>query len=230
MNDSPSSAAVFGTGGGIGAALVAALREGGGFAQVHAFRRPDVDVTDEAGIARAAQAIAAGPQLRLAIVATGILAPEGRGPEKNVRQIDGDALAKVLRVNTIGPALVAKHVLPLLPRDGRAVFAALSARVGSIGDNRLGGWHAYRASKAALNMLVCGFAIELAQRAPEAICVSLHPGTVDTALSRPFQRGMPPEKLFTPEYSAARLLEVIAGLTPDDSGGCFDWAGERIVP
>ena len=115
---------------------------------------------------------------------------------------------------------MAKHFLPLFPRSGRAIFAALSARVGSISDNRIGGWYGYRASKAALNMILRNLAIELARKRGEAICVGLHPGTVDTGLSKPFQGSTPAEKLFTPDYSASRLLSVLDGLSPADTGAC----------
>ncbi len=135
-----------------------------------------------------------------------------------------------MRVNAIGPALVAKHLLPLLPRDGRSVFAALSARVGSIGDNRLGGWHGYRASKAALNMLLRCLHVELVRTRPEALCVGLHPGTVDTPLSRPFQRGVPEGRLFTPEDAAARLLAVLDGLRAEHGGCVLDHAGVVVPP
>jgi NAD(P)-dependent dehydrogenase (short-subunit alcohol dehydrogenase family) len=124
--------------------------------------------------------------------------------------------------------LIAKHVLPLLPKNERSVMAFLSARVGSISDNRLGGWHAYRASKAALNMLIRNYALEMARRAPEAIILGLHPGTVDTDLSKPFQSGVAQEKLFTAEQCAAYLLDVIAARTPEDSGKVFDWAGKDV--
>ena len=137
-------------------------------------------------------------------------------------------MAQVLAINTIGPALIAKHLLPRLPRTRRAVFAALSARVGSIGDNRLGGWHAYRASKAALNMLVANFGIELARSHPQAIAAALHPGTVASALSAPFRQSTPDNPLFTPEQAAGHLLGVIEGLTPADSGGLFAWDGQRL--
>jgi NAD(P)-dependent dehydrogenase (short-subunit alcohol dehydrogenase family) len=137
-------------------------------------------------------------------------------------------LAEVFAVNTIGPALIAKHTLPLLPRDRRAVFAAISARVGSISDNRLGGWYGYRAAKAALNQVLKTAAIELAAKAPQAVCIGLHPGTVATDLSKPFRGNVSAEKLFTPEQSAGHLLDVIARVTPADSGGVFDWKGDRV--
>ena len=119
-------------------------------------------------------------------------------------------------------------MLPLMPKVERSVFAALSARVGSISDNRLGGWHAYRASKAALNMLIRNYAIEQARRAPGNICVGLHPGTVDTGLSKAFQGGVAEGKLFSPGQAAGYLLGVVDGLAPEDSGKCFDWAGQAI--
>ena len=131
-------------------------------------------------------------------------------------------------MNTFGPALVARYILPLMARNGRAVFSALTARVGSIDDNRLGGWHAYRASKAALNMLLRNYAIEQARRNDDFIVAGLHPGTVDTRLSRPFQMNVPDGQLFTPQISAAHMLRVIYRLTPADSGKCFDWAGKEI--
>ena len=135
-------------------------------------------------------------------------------------------MARSFALNAIGPALIMKHVLPLLPREGKAVFATLSARVGSIGDNRLGGWYSYRASKAALNQLVRTASIELRCRQPEAICVALHPGTVDTPLSSPFSKA--DLDVQSPELAAKRLLAVIARLESNDSGGFFDHSGEPV--
>lgn len=237
-------AAVFGAGGGIGAALLEALISSDDIGEVFALGRSPpaagfaagprcnslpFDLADEASIAAAAAEI--GSPLDLCLVATGVLTlADGTGPEKSWRQIDPAAMAQVFALNTIGPALIAKHVLPLLPRDRRCVFAALSARVGSIGDNRMGGWHSYRASKAALNMLIRNFAIELARTHREAICVGLHPGTVETDLSAPFQRGVPADRLFPPAHSAAQLLRVIGQLSPADSGSCFAWDGSPITP
>lgn len=220
-------AAVFGARGGIGAALVAAL-EGRGHAPVHAFARPEVDLTDEESIRRAAARIAAGPGPDLVIVATGLLHGPGVAPEKSLRAVDPAAMARVFAVNAIGPALVLKHVAPLLPRDRRSVVAAISARVGSVGDNRLGGWVSYRASKAALNMIVRTAAIELARTHREAICVALHPGTVATGLSAPFSANVPEGGLFSPGEAARRLLAVIDGLTPAHSGGFFAHDGAPI--
>lgn len=235
------TAAIFGASGGIGAALVQAL-QARGHATVWAGARAapgpatdgirpfTFDLADEGSLGEAARMMADDPPDTV-IVATGMLTlPDGTGPEKSLRQISAAAMVQVFQVNTIGPALVARHMLPLLPRDRRAVFAALSARVGSIGDNRLGGWHSYRASKAALNMLLKNFAIELARSHPLAIVVGLHPGTVATGLSEPFQRNVPEAKLFTPQFSANALLDVLEGLGPEHSGGVFDWQGERIEP
>lgn len=227
-------AIVFGASGGVGAALVERLRASHDYVDVVTGARTGdgcvrFDLADESSIADAASVVGKAGPLDLVIVATGILhRDEAIGPEKSWRELDGVAMAEVFSVNAIGPALIAKHFLPLLNRDRRSVFAALSARVGSIDDNRLGGWHSYRASKAALNMLIKNFSIELAQRNNEAIAVALHPGTVNTTLSRPFQRNIPLEKLFTPERSAEELLNVIAKLTPGDSGGLFAWDGQRI--
>jgi NAD(P)-dependent dehydrogenase (short-subunit alcohol dehydrogenase family) len=232
-------AIVFGASGGIGRALAEQLAASGRYATVRAGTRRDgaapqgtvpfrFDLTDEASIAAAAASLAAPPEL--VIVATGVLHDGARGiaPEKSWRALDPAAMAHVLAINTIGPALVGKHFLPLFPRDRRAAFAALSARVGSIGDNRLGGWHSYRASKAALNMLVANFAIELSRTRPLAIAAALHPGTVDSGLSAPFQGNVPEGRLFTPDVSARHLLAVLDGLTPADSGGLFAWDGQRL--
>ena len=200
-----ANVAVIGASGGLGGALVERLADDVGIGQVFALsRRPPVmaaqgvtwaaiDLTSEDSIAAAADTVRAGcATVDLVIVAAGMLHnATSLQPEKSWRALNMPAFEQVFRVNTFGPALVAKHFLPLLPRDRRAVFAALSARVGSIGDNQLGGWYAYRASKAALNMIIKTLAIELARRNPDAVCVGLHPGTVDTALSAPFQSGYP---------------------------------------
>ncbi len=186
------------------------------------------DLTDESSIAAVAADMADQPP-DLVIVASGVLTlADGTGPERSFRQIDAKAMEEVFRLNTIGPAMVAKHMLPLLQRDRRGVFAALSARVGSISDNGLGGWHSYRASKAALNMLIKNFAIEMSRTHSNAAVVGLHPGTVDTALSEPFQSNLPKGQLSEPAVAADNLLTVIDGLAPADSGKIFDWKGEEI--
>ena len=224
-------AIVIGASGGIGAALCDAL-ESRGATVVRLSRNsaPPIDLESDQSIEQAAAALADDASFDLILIASGILHGAGLSPEKTYRQLDGAALERVLRINTVGPALVARHFLPLLRADGRAIFAALSARVGSIGDNRLGGWFGYRASKAALNQIIRTLAIELARTRPQAICVALHPGTVDTALSAPFQRGLADGQLLTPAASANHLLDVLDHLVPSDSGGCFDTSGDRIIP
>lgn len=223
------AAVVIGASGGIGSAMVEALRASGRYATVHALSRSGtgLDLTDEAAVAEAARQVGEGPPPSLIFVATGVL-HHGQEPERSYKAMTAEHLLRDYQVNTVGPALVARHFLPLMPRDRRAVFAALSARVGSIGDNRLGGWHSYRASKAALNMILKNLSIELARTHPQTVVAGLHPGTVDTALSVPFQKGVATDKLFTADYSASRLLAVLDGLTPADSGGVFAWDGARI--
>lgn len=225
------TALIIGATGGIGGALSDALKARGTCERVVRLSRrsdPAVDVCDEASIARAAEWLKAEDiALRLVIDATGFLHDERFRPERALAEIDPDHMAKAFAINATGPALLMKHLLPLLPREGRSVFATLSARVGSIGDNRLGGWHAYRASKAALNQLVRGAAIELGRKRREAICVALHPGTVDTPLSQPFARsGL---AVRSPDVAAEEILAVIDALTPADSGGFFDHKGERVA-
>lgn len=236
------AAAVLGATGGLGAAFVAALAADPRCARVHALARraatplpadPRIepltfDLLDEGSIESAAAALAPRGPLDLVLVATGVLHDESLQPEKSWRSLSSAALARAFAVNATGPALAARYLLPLLARDSKSVFAALSARVGSIADNRRGGWHAYRASKAALNMLVRTLAIELAQRNRAAICVALHPGTVDTRLSHPFQAGVPPQQLQAPAEAAARLLRVVDGLTPARSGTLISWDDETI--
>ena len=232
-------AAVFGASGGIGNALVRLLQTRGVETIYAGSRSGDVpegdsissfrfDYDDPASLDAVGKLMADAPP-QLVIVATGVLTlPDGTGPERSVRQIDADAMERVMRANAIGPALIAKALLPLFDRKERSVFAALSARVGSIGDNRIGGWHSYRASKAALNMLVRNFAIELSRTHKQALAVSLHPGTVDTDLSRPFQSNLPEGQLTGADEAAGNLLSVIDGLGPEDSGYQFDWKGERV--
>lgn len=235
-------AVVFGATGGLGSAFVQHLQDDPRCECVFAASRTGADVAGGSGLqfdldapetieAVIAHAAAAGP-LHLVIAATGGLHSQGAmEPEKSWRQIGHDRFLDTLRVNTILPSLIASAALGRLAKgEDKAVFAALSARVGSISDNRLGGWHAYRASKAALNQIIRTCSIELARKAPNAVCVGLHPGTVDTALSKPFQRGVPEGKLFTPEFSAGRLLGVLDSLGAQDSGKVFDWAGEEVAP
>lgn len=230
-------AVIVGASGGIGRALVEELCATPLIEVVALARRhqPDlsvrqlvIDVEDEATIVEAADALRDGASITRIFIATGLLHADGLAPEKSNSALDASRLMRLYAVNAVGPALVAKHFLPLLPKSGRSVFAALSARVGSIGDNRLGGWHGYRASKAALNQLIRTMSVELARTRSEAIMVGLHPGTVDTRLSQPFQANVLDRKLFTPGYAAERLIAVCDALRPEDSGGVFAWDGRRI--
>ncbi|MEM6411031.1 MAG: SDR family NAD(P)-dependent oxidoreductase [Pseudomonadota bacterium] len=230
-------AAIIGASGGIGGAFVNALAARDDVTEVLALSRSGtafdnpkitpghIDITHENSVLETSQQ--AG-ELDWVIVASGILSDgEALKPEKSWRDLNMDAFERVFRINTFGPALVAKHFLPLLPRKRRAVFASLSARVGSISDNGLGGWHAYRASKTALNMLIKNLSIELGRRNAEAICVGLHPGTVATDLSAKFSGGVNHE-IFTPDQSAGYLIDVLDDLPADQTGKVFDWKGEEI--
>ena len=236
---------VVGAGGGVGAALLRAL----------AARRPrdrlvgigrrkpadwpdgsvdrawtflEADITDEGQIARAAESAAElGRPVRV-IVATGLLHGQGVVPEKTMRALDAEVLHQLFAVNAIGPAMVAKHFLPLTPRDRPSLFAALSARVGSLSDNRLGGWYGYRASKAALNMFVATLAVEYRRTHPLGVCVALHPGTVETPLSAPFPAQSTAKARLSPDQSAEALVGVMDGLRPSDSGRFFAWDGRPI--
>ncbi|MEO1090864.1 MAG: SDR family NAD(P)-dependent oxidoreductase [Pseudomonadota bacterium] len=232
---------VIGASGGIGGAFVDALSADPGVGRIDACsRRPRaseaskvrhhaLDLDDDGSLDALDAALAEGGPLDLVIVATGALHDGGDlVPEKSWRQVERAGLERAFALNTIGPALVAKRLVPRLRRDHKAVFAAVSARVGSIGDNGLGGWYAYRASKAALNQIIRTFAIELARRAPAAACIGLHPGTVATDLSAPFQASVPSGKLFTPAYAVDRLLGVIDGVGPADTGRLLAWDGEVI--
>lgn len=230
-----SGAVVIGATGGIGAALADAIEEEGAFDRVWRLGRSlggdaHLDLTDEASVAAAAARVAGGPAPTLVMVATGLLHRPGRGPEKTMAELDPAWLAELFAVNAIGPALAAKHFLPLMPRTGRCVFAMLSARVGSIADNRLGGWYGYRASKAALNQLVRTLAVEEKRRNDRSIVVALHPGTVETALSGPFQANVRADQLFAPGRAAVQLLDVVDGLKAPDSGRHFAWDGSEIAP
>jgi hypothetical protein len=220
------AAAIFGASGGIGAAMLDAATASGRFVSVAPFSRPGVDVTDEASVAAAAATLADGAPLRFVLVATGMLHDGGAMPEKGLKQLDPAFMAKNFAVNAIGPALVMKHVLPLMAREGRAVFAVISAKVASLGDNALGGWHSYRASKAALNMYAKNAAIEMARTRPNLIVASLHPGTVDTRLSAPF--GKAGLDVRDPATAATDMARVIDALTPAQSGGFFNHKGEAL--
>ena len=214
-------ALVIGASGGIGSAPAAALDADHTVTRLSR-SRDGMDVTDESSVCAALDALE-GPY-DLIFVATGALSIGGNGPEKSLKSVGLDGLSSQFAVNAVGPMLVLKHGLRLLPRDRRSVFAALSARVGSIGDNKTGGWYGYRASKAALNQLIHGAAVEVARTHPKAILALLHPGTVDTE----FTRNHPGRDKLSPSDSATRLISVLDGLVADQSGGFFDYSGDRV--
>jgi NAD(P)-dependent dehydrogenase (short-subunit alcohol dehydrogenase family) len=230
---------IIGASGGLGAAFVNIFAADPSNI-IHAFSRSEiknklanvnygrVDFADEESIKKAAEQSAKDGLLDCVIVATGILHESDFMPEKSLRDLSAENFQRSFLANTIGPALVAKYFLPKLQLKQRAVFAALSARVGSIGDNRLGGWYSYRAAKAALNMLIKTASIEVAWRKKQAIVVGLHPGTVDTNLSQPFQQRVPSNKLFNADYSARKMIDVLQGLTVADSGKVFAWDGSEV--
>lgn len=218
-------ALVIGTGA-IGQAFAEALRADARYASVRVIGRstsPALDLEKPESIAEAAASLAGEGPFQRILLATGVLHRPGLRPEKSLSALDAGKLQTLFQVNTIGPALVLRHFLPLLASDG--AMAVLSAKVGSIGDNHLGGWYGYRASKAALNMLVRTAAIELARGKPQARLFSLHPGTVVSPLSQPFRAGMAARE---PAEAAADLLALIDRLGPEDSGGFFAWSGERL--
>lgn len=223
------AAIVIGASGGIGAAILRRLELEPAIGTVRGFSRrsdPPLDLTDEASIIACARSAGSLGTIRLVIDATGHLHDETFTPEKSWREIDPAHMARSFAVNAIGPALLMKHFLPLLPRTGRAVFATLSAKVGSIADNRLGGWYSYRASKAALNQLVRTAAVELARRAPEAACIAIHPGTVDTGLSAPFAKsGLNVQK---PEAAARAIVETLLTVDAGSTGTFRNRNGEEL--
>lgn len=233
---------IIGGSGAIGRAFTLQLSVTYPNATIHAFSRHKleqmllhvkyhtIDYQDETSIEKSALLASRETPLDMVIVATGILHEGELMPEKSQKELSAEKFHRLFEVNTIVPALIAKHFLPKLNRENRSVFAALSARVGSISDNQLGGWYAYRASKAALNMVIKNAAIEIGRRNKNAIIVGLHPGTVDSNLSKPFQGNVPDGKLFTPKYSAQKLLNVLTTLTSKQSGKCFAWDGKEILP
>ena len=231
--------AVIGASGAIGAAMVTLLASSAQVECIYACSRNSVmstidktvglsvDLLDDQSIVQAAQQITV--PLDMVLVTTGILHEgESLKPEKSIRDFHPDRFARIFAVNTTGPSMVARYFLPKMARKRKNVFAVLTGRVGSIEDNRMGGWYAYRASKAAMNMIIKNLAIETARRNKSSVIVALHPGTVASNLSQPFQAGVPAGQLFTPDYAAACLLTVIDRLKPNDSGYLFAWDGEKI--
>lgn len=240
MKNQNRNVAIIGAGGAIGGALIEQLALDKCVERIHAFSRRNeefqsekvisgtIDFENEDSIQDAAKLVSNDNPLDLMIVATGFLHNEGIQPEKSIRDLSHENFIKNFAINTIGPALVAKHFLPLMSKEHSSVFSCISARVGSISDNRMGGWYAYRASKAALNMTLKNLSIEASRRFKQTIVVGLHPGTVDSSLSEPFQASVSQVKLFTPKYSAQNLITVIEGLEHKDSGKIFAWDGSVI--
>jgi len=231
--------AVIGASGAIGAAMVTLLASSDQVERIYACSRSSavpaadnivclpVDLLDDQSIARAAEQIT--EPLDMVLVTTGILHEgENLKPEKSIRDFHPDHFARVFAVNITGPSMVAHYFLPKMARNRKNVFAVLTGRVGSIEDNQMGGWYAYRASKAAMNMIIKNLAIETARRNKSSVVVALHPGTVASNLSQPFQAGVPEGQLFTPAYAAEHLLATVDRLTPSDSGYLFAWDGEKI--
>jgi NAD(P)-dependent dehydrogenase (short-subunit alcohol dehydrogenase family) len=241
------TALVVGGGQGIGLGFVRKLLAEGGVKRVYAtYRRLEsatellaiaderlcciqMDITDESQIAAVIQKIQTETTtLHYAINSVGVLHEGEMQPEKSLRHINSEQLLRYFQVNSIGAMLLFKQVQPLLKHQDRSILATISAKVGSIGDNQIGGWYGYRASKAALNMFIKNTAIEYKRTCPNTILVALHPGTTDTRLSLPFQRNVPPEKLFSVDRTVAQLLMVMDGLEIGDSGGFFSWDGSRL--
>ncbi|HCP64178.1 MAG TPA: hypothetical protein DIU09_06285 [Hyphomonadaceae bacterium] len=234
---------ILGASGAIGSALIRILLTASGTERLFALSRKPIenadprvtsiamDLEDEDSLRTAAAACQLEGGVDLIINTIGIL-HEGEPirPEKGLRELDPETMARLFRINTIGPALVLKHFSPLLARDRRAIMASLSARVGSISDNKTGGWYSYRASKAALNQLIRTASIELAARRPQVICVGLHPGTVRSAMSEPFLQRYTKNEIFEPDTAAAALFSVLAELTPAQTGRIFAWDGQEIQP
>ena len=239
----PIRAVILGGRGGVGGALVSLLCESKDTQVLATSRDPTwcetpgrsnelrtrMDLTDDESIASLSDVVdRLLPRPNLVINCSGVLQTGVKQPERTWRHFDRASMREVFDVHVFGVAQLVRALLPRMPRAGRSVFASLSARVGSIGDNYLGGWYSYRASKAAQNMILKTTSIEARRKWPEMTVVALHPGTVDTALSQPFTRRTPRSKLFTREFAASRLAEVISGLTPEDSGGFFAWDGSPI--
>ena len=216
-------ALIIGSSGGIGSAVAGELIRRN--VQVTGLSRRDdgLQITDEASVEASLGRLDAGYDI--IFLATGALEIAGARPEKTLGQLSAQAMMDQFSVNCIGPSLVLKHARRLMSRDRRGVFVTLSARVGSIGDNRLGGWYAYRTAKAALNQMLHSAAIELARTHPQLICAALHPGTVETEFTRKYVG----RQLAVPAAEAAEnLLQVINALTPDQTGGFFDWTGAEV--
>ncbi|MEM9715546.1 MAG: SDR family NAD(P)-dependent oxidoreductase [Pseudomonadota bacterium] len=215
---------VIGASGGIGRAVVSYLKDRQDEVVTASRSENGLDIRDEVSVNALADSLS-GDFDRILII-TGALTLDGAGPEKTINALTADNLTAQFQTNALGPALLIKHLHPFLPKDRRGVMAALSARVGSIGDNRLGGWVSYRAAKAALNQIVHSAAIEIGRKRKDAVVVAYHPGTVRTALTEKYVGSHPAVE---PSEAASNMIRVLDSLSPSDSGGFFDWKGE-VVP
>ena len=235
------SVAIIGSSGAIGRAFLDAYIADKEISNIYSISRTEVelnderiihiniDVTDEVSVKAAASKIGEN-RLDKLIVATGILHTELFGPEKSIKDIKIENFVKIFSVNAFGPALIGKYFLPLMKKDKKSIAAFLSARVGSISENKLGGWYAYRASKSALNQIIKNFSIEAKRTNPTGIIIGLQPGTVKSKLSEPFQKNVKKGKLLLPKDSVKSLIRVIENVMQNDSGKIFDWKGEEIGP
>ena len=242
MNNLFKNVVVLGANGKIGQSFINQLKKLNEIESIYAFSRSQTNFNsqkvqsfklnyeNEEEIKNAAIKASKKNSIDLVIVANGILHDKFTFPEKKLNDLSIEKFQKLFFVNTILPAIFAKHFLPYLSKNNFSTFAVMSARVGSITDNRLGGWYSYRASKAALNMIIKTLSIEIGRTRKNAIIIGLHPGTVDSPLSKPFQNNIPNNKLFTPDYSIKNLLNVISELSPNDSGKVFAWDGKEILP
>ena len=235
--------AVIGSSGAIGNAISNRLLEDDSVETIYKFSRSQksednqkeknffIDIEDENSIKKSTENIPEDIKFDMIFVATGILHNDDDiFPEKSIKDINADKLKRVLSINTIGPTLVGKYFISYLNNKNKSIFAFLSARVGSISENKLGGWYSYRSSKTALNQIIKNFSIEVKRTNPNAIFVGLQPGTVSSFLSKPFEKNVKSENLFTPDFSASKLLEVINNLESKDTGKLIAWNGEEIQP
>ena len=237
--DNNLNVCVIGASGAIGAAFTKQFLTSDKVNKLYAFSRSDleinhekliknnIDIKTESSIQNASTQVK--DALDIIIIATGFLHNNDNiQPEKSLRNLDIHGMQESYLINTIGPALIGKHFIPLLPRNKKSVFAAVSARVSSISDNRLGGWYSYRCAKSALNMFIKTASVEAARKFKQAAIIGLHPGTVDSKLSAPFKKNVAEGKLFTPEFSVSKLMNVIDMTGPEETGKLFAWDGQEI--
>jgi NAD(P)-dependent dehydrogenase (short-subunit alcohol dehydrogenase family) len=240
MKNKNLNVVVIGASGSLGSEFVRQLSEDKKVKSIFAFSRSEIefndskvesyfiDIEDEESIKSSASKASKNANIDIVIVATGLLHSTNINPEKSLRDLSKEKFYQLFSVNTIAPAIIAKHFMPKLNKGSKSIFAALSARVGSISDNQLGGWYSYRSSKSALNMVLKNISIEIGRSNKDAIIVGLHPGTVDSELSKPFQKAVTKERLFTAEYSVKKLLEVLDSLSSSDSGNVIDFNHKKV--